>query len=122
MSETKVDTVPTGCEAASDTRKFGATCDAADDGNVLPLTPSHIIIESPWTRFHMCLTNRKMIKQRRISSQDRAWKCIYYHYWPLWGEYNLITLRELKNILVREYEYEKRRCSLRPFAIQRKII
>ena len=43
LSETEMNTVLTDCEAASNMRPLTATSEAADDNNLLPLTPSHLV-------------------------------------------------------------------------------
>ena len=102
FTESEFYTILTDCEAASNARPLGVTTENPADGNLLPITPAHLIkgeamIPLPTDIYgHQEKGTQKDIKERWKERKQVA-----NHYWTLWRESYLTTLRELtKNYCV----------------------
>ena len=96
MTETELNTVLTDCEAASNMRPISATSENADDNNLLPLTPSHLIMGKALIPLPTD-TNSYQDRRTTIDTKER-WKQrqhLAHHYWQLWKEEYLMQLRKL---------------------------
>jgi len=104
FTESELYTILTDCEAASNARPLGITSESPEDNNLLPITPAHLIkgeamIPLPTDIYaHQERTTTKDTKERW---KER--KLVANHYWTLWRESYLTTLRELtKNYCVKQ--------------------
>ena len=96
LSETEMNTVLTDCEAASNMRPLSATSESADDCNLLPLTPSHLINVQALNPLPDELNqHEEKATKKDIKHRWNIRKRISNHYWQLWREEYLTTLREL---------------------------
>ena len=94
LSETEMNTVLTDCEAASNMRPLSATSEAADDSNLLPLTPSHLINVQALNPLPDELNQHEEKEtDKDINSRWNIRKRIYNHYWQLWRKEYITTLR-----------------------------
>ena len=96
LSETEMNTILTDCEAASNMRPLSATSESADDCNLLPLTPSHLINVQALNPLPDELNqHEEKATKKDIKHRWNIRKRISNHYWQLWREEYLTTLREL---------------------------
>ena len=94
LTETEMNTVLTDCEAASNMRPLSATSENSDDNNLLPLTPSHLILGKALTPLPR---HKKLSRQKTMEVKER-WKQrqhLAHQYWQLWKDEYLIQLRQL---------------------------
>ena len=102
FTESEFYTILTDCEAASNTRPLGVITESPEDNNLLPITPAHLIRGEAMTP----LPTEIYAHQERATKTDakERWKerkLVANHYWTLWRESYLMTLRELtKNYCV----------------------
>ena len=98
VTETEMYTILTDCEAASNMRPLSSTSENADDQNLLPITPSHLLIGKSLVPLP---TDIESYEQRHVKTSLNAkerWKQrknISHHYWMLWKEEYLMQLRAL---------------------------
>ena len=103
LTETEFHTVLTSIEAASNSRPLSSMSEAADDDNILSITPAHLMIgqrlrplpsdiasyEDPNSKFKLT------VKQRL-----EARKSLANQFWNMWKQEYMLQLRELtKNYL-----------------------
>ena len=104
FTEGELNTILTDCEAASNMRPISATSENPEDDNLIPLTPCHLtvgeaIIPLPseiyeYEEKHTKKTVKEKWKQRKLVAN---------HYWKLWKEEYLTTLRILtKNYIEKQ--------------------
>ena len=102
FTESEFYTILTDCEAASNARPLGVITESPEDNNLLPITPAHLIRGEAMTP----LPTEIYAHQERATKTDakERWKerkLVANHYWTLWRESYLMTLRELtKNYCV----------------------
>ena len=98
VTETEMYTILTDCEAASNMRPLSSTSENADDQNLLPITPSHLLIGKSLVPLP---TDIESYEQRHVKTSLNAkerWKQrknISHHYWMLWKEEYVMQLRSL---------------------------
>ena len=103
LTETELTTVLTDCESASYMRPLTSTSQRADDNNLLPITPSHLVLGKALTPLPTDINSYEE-KNTQLNAKER-WrerKNISHHYWNLWKEEYLLQLRTLKNYFEKE--------------------
>ena len=96
LTETELTTVLTDCESASNMRPLTSTSQSADDNNLLPITPSHLVLGKALTPLPTDINSYEE-KNTQLNAKER-WKerkNISHHYWNLWKEEYLLQLRTL---------------------------
>jgi len=93
-TETELTTILTDCEAATNSRPLTYTSQSHDDNNLLPITPSQLIIGKELLQLP---TDTQSYDKKKTSTLQN-WKNrqhIASHYWSIWKNEYLLQLREL---------------------------
>ena len=98
FTENELYTILTDIEAASNMRPLTVTSENPEDNNIIPLTPCHLIIGDairplPSEIYSHEEKEKKITKDLKERWKDR--KQVSNHYWNLWREEYLTTLRKL---------------------------
>ena len=98
FTENELYTIQTDIEAASNMRPLTVTSESPEDNNIIPITPSHLIIGNaikplPIEIYSHEEKEKKITKDLKERWKDR--KQVSNHYWNLWREEYLTTLRRL---------------------------
>lgn len=96
LTEGEMYAVLTDCEAASSIRPLSTTSEHPDNNNILPITPSHLVIGKSLSP----LPNEIGLYEEKqstsyIREQWKQRKELSRHFWRLWKEEYLTTLRQL---------------------------
>ena len=91
-----MNTVLTDCEAAANMGPLSTTTENADDNNLLPITPSHLILGKALNPLPTDI-DRYQEKRSPLNAKDR-WnkrKQLSYYYCQKWKDEYLLRLRTL---------------------------
>ena len=98
FTENELYTILTDIEAASNMRPLTVTSENPEDNNIIPITPCHLIIGNairplPGEIYSHEEKEKKITKDLKERWKER--KQVSNHYWNLWKEEYLTTLRKL---------------------------
>ena len=103
LTETEMNTLLTDCEAASNMRPLSATSESADDDNLIPITPSHLILGKALNPLPLEINEHEEKQTKNdVKMRWKQRKEMSQYYWSLWKKEYLMQLRELtKNYCVK---------------------
>ena len=98
FTENELYTILTDVEAASNMRPLTLTSENSDDNNLLPITPCHLTIGQAIKPLPSEIYSHEEKEKKITKDLKERWKerkQVSNHYWNLWREEYLTTLRKL---------------------------